>query len=100
MANAGMDVKVLQYVMGHSEIDVTMNVYTHMGFESVSYQIFGIALPLHTEGKFFLTVFLLIKTLIQLQVERFYNRWYDKTNRRYIHYRGVSAVALSQEVRK
>ena len=34
-----MDVKVLQYVMGHSEIDVTMNVYTHMGFESVSYQM-------------------------------------------------------------
>lgn len=39
MANAGMDVKVLQYVMGHSEIDVTMNVYTHMGFERASFQM-------------------------------------------------------------
>ena len=30
MVNAGMDVKVLQYIMCHSEIDVTINVYTHM----------------------------------------------------------------------
>lgn len=29
MAGAGMDPKVLQYIMGHSEIEVTMNVYTH-----------------------------------------------------------------------
>lgn len=33
MVNAGMDVKVLQYIMGHSEIDVTLNIYTHMGYE-------------------------------------------------------------------
>lgn len=33
MVNTGMDVKVLQYIMGHSEIDVTLNVYTHMGYE-------------------------------------------------------------------
>ena len=29
MAEAGMDAKVLQYIMGHSEISVTMNVYNH-----------------------------------------------------------------------
>lgn len=33
MVNAGMDVKALQYIMGHSEIDVTLNIYTHMGCE-------------------------------------------------------------------
>ena len=31
-----MDVKVLQYIMGHSEIDVTLNVYTHMGYEKAA----------------------------------------------------------------
>ena len=36
MVNAGMDAKVLQYIMGHSEIDVTMNIYTHMGYERAS----------------------------------------------------------------
>ena len=36
MVNAGMDVKVLQYIMGHSEIDVTLNIYTHMGYERAS----------------------------------------------------------------
>ena len=36
MVNAGMDAKVLQYIMGHSEIDVTMNIYTLMGYERTS----------------------------------------------------------------
>lgn len=29
MANAGMDIKSLQYLMGHSDAGVTMNVYAH-----------------------------------------------------------------------
>ena len=29
MANAGMDLKSLQYLMGHSDVSVTLNVYTH-----------------------------------------------------------------------
>lgn len=29
MATAGMNVKGLQYLMGHSDAEVTMNVYTH-----------------------------------------------------------------------
>lgn len=33
MANSGMDVKSLQYLMGHSDAGVTMNVYTHMDFD-------------------------------------------------------------------
>lgn len=39
MVNAGMDVKVLQYLMGHSEIDVTLNIYTHMTYEKASEQM-------------------------------------------------------------
>ena len=32
MALAGMDIKSLQYLMGHSDAGVTMNVYTHANF--------------------------------------------------------------------
>lgn len=32
LANSGMDVKRLQYLMGHSDAGVTMNVYTHASF--------------------------------------------------------------------
>lgn len=31
MARAGMNPKTLQYLMGHSDISITMNVYTHLG---------------------------------------------------------------------
>lgn len=33
MAKAGMNPKTLQYLMGHSEIGVTLNTYTHLGLE-------------------------------------------------------------------
>ena len=33
MANAGMNPKALQYIMGHSDIGVTLNTYTHLQFE-------------------------------------------------------------------
>ena len=33
MAMAGMNPKTLQYLMGHSEIGVTLDVYTHVSFE-------------------------------------------------------------------
>jgi len=33
MARARMNPKTLQYLMGHSDISVTMNVYTHLGFD-------------------------------------------------------------------
>ena len=33
MARKGMNPKNLQYIMGHSEISVTMDTYTHLGFE-------------------------------------------------------------------
>ena len=31
MAESRMDVKVLRYIMGHVHIDVTMEVYNHIG---------------------------------------------------------------------
>lgn len=34
MAMAGMNPKTLQYLMGHSEIGVTLDVYTHTSFEN------------------------------------------------------------------
>ncbi len=33
MAKSGMNPKTLQYLMGHSDIGVTMNVYTHLGLD-------------------------------------------------------------------
>ena len=33
MAKAGMNPKTLQYIMGHSDIGVTLNTYTHLGFD-------------------------------------------------------------------
>ena len=36
MAQAGMNPKTLQYIMGHSDIGVTLNVYTHLGIETAS----------------------------------------------------------------
>lgn len=36
MAAARMNPKVLQYIMGHSDISVTLNTYTHMEFEDAS----------------------------------------------------------------
>jgi integrase len=33
MAKSGMNPKSLQYIMGHSEIGVTLNTYTHLGYD-------------------------------------------------------------------
>ena len=33
MARSGMNPKTLQYLMGHSDIGVTMNTYTHLGLK-------------------------------------------------------------------
>lgn len=39
MAKSGMDPKTLQYLMGHSDISVTMNVYTHIGFDDAEEEL-------------------------------------------------------------
>lgn len=33
MAKSGMNPKTLQYLMGHSDIGITLNTYTHLGYE-------------------------------------------------------------------
>ena len=33
MAKAGMNPKIFQYLMGHSDIGVTLNTYIHLGLE-------------------------------------------------------------------
>lgn len=38
-AKAGMSPKTLQYLMGHSEIGVTLNTYTHLGLEDATEEI-------------------------------------------------------------
>ena len=35
MAKSGMSPKTLQYIMGHSDISVTLNTYTHLNFDDV-----------------------------------------------------------------
>ncbi len=39
MASAGMDIKNLQYVMGHSDVGVTLNVYTHASYDRAAEQM-------------------------------------------------------------
>ena len=36
---AGMDIKTMQYVMGHSDAGVTLNVYTHASYDRASEQM-------------------------------------------------------------
>lgn len=42
MANKGMDVKHLQYIMGHSDVGVTLNVYTHANYDLAAEQMLEI----------------------------------------------------------
>lgn len=37
MANAGMDVKSLQYLMGHSDVNTALNIYTHSSYEAAAH---------------------------------------------------------------
>ena len=39
MAKSGMNPKTLQYIMGHSDISVTLNTYTHVGFEDAECEL-------------------------------------------------------------
>ena len=39
MAKSGMNPKTLQYLMGHSDLSVTMNVYTHIGFDDAEEEL-------------------------------------------------------------
>lgn len=36
MAKSGMNTKTHQYLMGHSDISVTLNIYTHLGLKDTT----------------------------------------------------------------
>ena len=39
MARSGMNLRTLQYLMGHAEIGVTLNTYTHVKMEDARAEI-------------------------------------------------------------
>ena len=43
MVKSGMNPKTLQYLMGHSDIGVTLNTYTHLGFEDAQAELKRVA---------------------------------------------------------
>ncbi len=52
MANAGMDIKTLQYIMGHSDVSVTLNVYTHASYDRAAEQMARILDLSEQRGKY------------------------------------------------
>ena len=51
MATAGMNPKTLQYIMGHADIGVTLNTYTHLGFDDASKEMTRIIQDGDNSGK-------------------------------------------------
>lgn len=43
MAKSGMNPKTLQYLMGHSDIGITLNTYTHIGLDDVKEELERVA---------------------------------------------------------
>ena len=43
MANAGMNVNYLKYIMGHSKVTTTLDVYTHSDYEEAARQMIQLA---------------------------------------------------------
>ena len=39
MALSGISAKTLQYLMGHSDISITLNVYTHIKFDNAQKEV-------------------------------------------------------------
>ena len=40
---SGMNPKTLQYIMGHADISVTLNTYTHVNFDDAKEEVYRIA---------------------------------------------------------
>ena len=51
MAKSGMNPKTLQYLMGRSDIGVTLNTYTHLGEEDAKEEMEKMGLLKKDEGK-------------------------------------------------
>ena len=43
IAKSGMNPKTLQYIMGHSDISLTLNVYTHVQFDDAQAELLRVA---------------------------------------------------------
>ena len=43
MAKSGMSPKTLQYIMGHSNISVTLNTYTHVQFDDAKEELLRVS---------------------------------------------------------
>ena len=43
MAKSGMNPKTLQYIMGHADISVTLNTYTHVKFDDGKDELLRVA---------------------------------------------------------
>ena len=43
MAKSGMNPKTLQYIMGHADISITLNTYTHVNFDDAKEEVYRIA---------------------------------------------------------
>lgn len=39
MAKSGMNPKTLQYLMGHADISVTLNIYSHVRYEDAKEEV-------------------------------------------------------------
>lgn len=50
MAKSGMNPKTLQYIMGHSDIGVTLNTYTHVQYEDAKKEMGGICKTKSKQG--------------------------------------------------
>lgn len=42
MIKSGMNPKTLQYIMGHADISVTLNTYTHVNFDDAKEEVYRI----------------------------------------------------------
>ena len=43
MAKSGMNPKALQHIMGHADISVTLNTYTHVKFDDAKDELLRVA---------------------------------------------------------
>ena len=62
MANAGMNPKALQYIMGHANITMTLDYYTHVDACSVKAEMERlekqeVGVPVHRDGGFLSPIF-------------------------------------------
>lgn len=50
MALSGISAKTLQYLMGHSDISITLNVYTHIKFDNAQKEVENVRKELEQVG--------------------------------------------------